>query len=93
MAVLQNRSKFDCNNCTWGRHCDASNPAPIKKWVIPDYFESDICFLPMITDRSLFFIRLANHYRRGILFDSGGLMRQPNAYLEAMDLIEREQNE
>lgn len=93
MTVLQNRKDFDCSTCKWGRHCDSSNPAPFNKWVIPDVIESDICLLPMITERSLFLIRLHKHYRNRLLFDGQGLMRQPNAYLQAMEILDSAANE
>jgi len=31
---------------------------------------------------------LYQHYKKGILLVGGGLLDQPNAYLEAMDIIE-----
>lgn len=50
--------------------------------------ESDICFLPMVTNRSLTMIRLHAHYKNQFLFTHGGLMGQPNTYLEAMEVID-----
>lgn len=93
MTVLQNRKDFDCKKCKWGRHCDSSNPAPIEQWSVPGVIESKVCLLPMITERSLFLIRLHKHYKQHLLFEGGGLMTQPNLYLEAMELLESAINE
>ena len=91
--MIQNRKDFDCDNCIWGRHCDDSNPAPFNQWKIPgnkyvDVIESNVCFLPMVTDRLLFFIRLHKHYRNGVLFTGSGFMDQPNLYLEMMEILD-----
>jgi len=88
--VLQNAKDFDCSTCTWGRFCDESNPAPFETFVIEGVIESKTCFLPMITDLSMFFARLYRHYKNGILYHGGGFADQPNKYLEAMELIETE---
>lgn len=42
----------------------------------------------MVSDTELSLIRLHRHYTNNILFKDGGLMSQPNPYLEAMELIE-----
>lgn len=42
----------------------------------------------MVTEWALTLIRLHAHYRNRLLFHEGGLMDQPNVYLEAMELIE-----
>jgi len=34
------------------------------------------------------FIRLYRHYKNGVLPYGGGLLNQPNTYIEAMDTIE-----
>ena len=47
----------------------------------------------MISERSLFLVRLHKHYQQRILFEAGGLMDQPNAYLEAMEYMETAANE
>ena len=93
MAVLGSRKDYDCRACTWGRHCDESNPAPWAKWKVPGVIESDVCLLPMITERSLLFIKLHRHYQNRILFDGSGLMEQPNVYLEVMEQLETAANE
>lgn len=92
MTVLQNRKDFDCDNCIWGRHCDDSNPASFNQWKVESHgvtvFESNVCLLPMVTDRSLFFIRLHKHYKNGVLFSGSGFMDQPNLYLEMMEILD-----
>lgn len=91
--MIQHRKDYDCKKCIWGRHCDDTNPAPFDQWKIEgdnnaDVINSNVCFLPMITDRSLFFIRLHKHYRNGVLFTGSGFMDQPNVYLEMMEILD-----
>ena len=88
VSVFQNRKDFDCKSCKWGRHCDDSNPAPMAQFVLPGIAESRTCFLPMISERSLHYIRLHKHYTNGVLAKDGGLLSQPAAYIAAMDTIE-----
>lgn len=82
-----NAEAFNCEHCPWGRHCDETRPAPYKQWVIKKVIESDVCLLPMITQESRFLLRLHEHYRRGLLAREGGILEQPNYYLEAMELL------
>lgn len=56
--------------------------------MIPGVIESATCLLPMITPQSRFLIRMHRHYRNGWLPYEGGLLEQPNYYLEAMELID-----
>lgn len=42
----------------------------------------------MVTEASLSLLKLHRHYKNGMLFLEGGLMNQPNTYLDAMQLIE-----
>jgi len=90
---MRNARRFNCATCEWGRHCDASNPAPFKQWIIeggPKKIELDTCPLPMISDYSRALLRLHSHYRAGHLLNPGGrtgLLKQPNDYLEAMELL------
>jgi hypothetical protein len=91
--VAAHRDRFECETCRWGRHCDASRPARIKQWVIKDargrvQMESDICLLPMITPFSSQIMDLLQHYRQGRFPLGGGVLDQPNAYLEAMRVVE-----
>lgn len=50
--------------------------------------ESNTCLLPMITDRSHTYIRLYRHYKNGLLPLAGGVLEQPNTYLQAMEIID-----
>jgi len=55
---------------------------------INDEIFSNTCFLPMITAESHYYIKFHKHYKNGILVMPGSLLEQPNAYLEAMELID-----
>lgn len=46
----------------------------------------------MVTQYEMNLVRLHGHYRNRLLFTEGGLMSQPNYYLEAMELIEEVSN-
>lgn len=50
-------------------------------------FQSRTCLLPMITPESYFLLRLHSHYKQGLLPYAGGLLEQPNFYLEAMEIL------
>jgi hypothetical protein len=67
----------------------SKGPAPIAQWLIPDVIESDVCLKPMITMQSKMWIELYVHYRNKILADSGGLLDQLSAYLQAMAIIDQ----
>lgn len=82
------RDKFDCRHCLYGRHCDDSNPAPYPKWAIEGVIESRTCLLPMITPFSWFMVELYGHYQNRLLPFAGGILEQPNIYLEAMKILE-----
>ncbi|MFP4560983.1 MAG: hypothetical protein ACLFQ3_06625 [Thiohalorhabdus sp.] len=99
-----NGGSFDCENCIWGRHCDeegelegSRGPAPFVKWEIEhggaQILASRTCPKPMVTEQSTGYLRLYNHYERSVLPYSGGLLQQPAAYLEAMEVIESAVNE
>lgn len=90
--MIQNKDKFDCNNCPWNRHCDDSNPSRFPQWVIPDVIESNICLLPMMSDWHVSMWRLYSHYKNQLLPKTGGLFDQPNLYLEAMEVIDNRVN-
>ena len=49
--------------------------------------ESRTCLLPMITPQSNFALRMHGHYQHRLLLHEGGLLDQPNAYLEAMEIL------
>ncbi len=87
-------AKFDCTHCRWGRHCDESNPAPADGWwEIAGVIRSRTCLLPMVTPASRFLLRLYRHYDKRLLPYGGGLLDQPNYYLEAMEIIETTLND
>lgn len=87
-----NREKFDCQACRWQRHCDERNPAPFPMFHIAEIgLESRTCLLPMINDFSRLMMRLYGHYKAHLLPTSGGLLEQPNLYLEAMEMIDAHQ--
>lgn len=83
------RGPFDCQHCTWGRHCDETNPASHNQWVIPGVIESRICLLPMVNEFSALMIRMHRHYRHNILLRPGGILDQPHPYVRAMEIIDR----
>lgn len=85
--MAHNAALFRCDTCSWGRHCDSSRPAPFAKWVIRGVIESRTCLLPMITAQSQFLLRLFGHYKQRLLPRSGGLLEQPNYYVEAMEIL------
>ncbi|WP_157959212.1 hypothetical protein [Marinomonas shanghaiensis] len=87
--MYSNADQFDCNHCTWGRHCDKNNPAPIKQWVIDDVIESDTCLKPMITHQSNELISLYSHFQKNRFPLSGGLLDQPESFIRAMNIIEK----
>lgn len=87
LEVEWNADLFQCDTCSWGRHCDDANPAPIAKWAIGGVIESRTCLLPMITPASRFLVRLYRHYKERILPFAGGLLDQPHLYAEAMEIL------
>lgn len=87
VEVSAHRDKFNCQACRWQRHCDDTNPAPIAMWIIPGVIESRTCLLPMVTEREIEMLRFYQHYKQNRLPLAGGLLDQPNNYLEAMETI------
>lgn len=87
MAVLRNRKDYDCAACKWGRHCDDSNPAPYRKFVLKGFMKSRTCFLPMVTPRASYLIELFQHYQSNHLFVPGGVSSQPHVYMHAMSKL------
>ncbi len=81
---------FNCEFCTWGRHCDKSNPASFNQWVIPNIIDTNICLKPMVTSKSLGFLKMYTHYKNRLLPYSGGILDQPYSYIRAMEIIESE---
>lgn len=49
---------------------------------------SNICLKPMVTEGSKFMLRLYRHYQNNILPFGGGILDQPNIYVQAMELID-----
>lgn len=49
--------------------------------------ESRTCLLPMITTATHQALRLFRHYKNGVLPHGGGLLDQPNHYIEAMQVL------
>lgn len=56
-------------------------------FVIPGVIESRTCLLPMVGEREAEMLRLFQHYRQQLLPLAGGLLDQPNNYIEAMEII------
>lgn len=54
---------------------------------IPGVIVSRTCLLPMITPQSRYLLRLYGHYQNRLLPYAGGLLNQPNYYIEAMEQI------
>lgn len=46
-----------------------------------------VCLLPMIDARIWQLFRLYRYYDKGNLYRGGGIMDQPNKYIEAMEII------
>lgn len=89
MVVAHNRESFNCQACRFHRHCDDSNPAPFPMFVIHEIgLESRTCLLPMVTDASRQMLAMYRHYKNGYLPFSGGIMDQPEAFAEAMAIID-----
>ena len=67
----------------------SKGPAKYPKWDIKVVLEdSRICPLPMITGETRSMLKLHAHYKNGILPNAGGILDQPSAYVEAMNIIE-----
>lgn len=62
----------------------SNGPAPFARWKIPNVIESRTCLLPMISDLSRTLLKLEKPYRTGYLPLSGGMLEQPNLFLEAV---------
>lgn len=77
---------YECSAC-FERYCNADRPAPYDRWRLPDGTPSRVCLLPMVTDASRELLRLADHYRAGHLPRAGGVLNQPNKFLQALELI------
>jgi hypothetical protein len=49
--------------------------------------ESRTCLLPMITPGTRMMLQLYGHYKSKLLPHAGGLLDQPNYYVEAMEIL------
>lgn len=88
--MRRNAADFNCQTCR-ERHCDEEGKLPGSKGRAgyPKYGDGRYtCPLPEITSLSRTFLSLHTHYKSRLLPLSGGLLNQPNAYLQAMELIE-----
>jgi len=82
-----NPKDFDCDKCTH-KQCDDTNPAGYDRWEIEGVIVSRVCLLPLIEEASRTYLSLYRHYKNGILIFGGGLLNQPNPYIEAMSIID-----
>lgn len=87
VAVALKPSEFDCDRCR-ERHCTPATAAPFPLWEIDGVGPMTVCPKPQITPQSDRYLSLYRHYRNGILAVSGGLLDQPNPYLESMEQID-----
>lgn len=87
MHVVYHGDKFNCDTCRCDKNFQSSN-----LWEIPGVIKTQKCLRKMITQESADFYSLYKHYQNGVMPYSGGLFEQPNAYLEAMDLIDEWSN-
>lgn len=73
-----------CGQCD----CDANHRAPYPKWRIGDEtFQTCPRFL--VTEESAQMLRLYGHYDAGHLPFPGGILDQPAAFVEAVEIIRR----
>jgi len=63
------------------------------RWEIPNVIESKTCLLPMVTQQSMMLMKLYKHYSNNILLKQGGILDQPNFYIEAMEILDQKVNE
>jgi len=61
--------------------------SPIDFLEIPGVIDSNVCLKPLITQQSIFLLRLHKHYENGMLPYSGGLLDQSAVFIEAMEVI------
>lgn len=93
VGVGQNAREFDCHTCGY-KHCDEDGRLPGSRgkagydaWQL-DGVNYRVCPMMQITPMSRQFMMLHTHYAKRLLPFHGGLMNQPNAYLQAMETIE-----
>lgn len=97
--MAKKADKFDCKKCSL-KNCDVTGeiegslgPATYPVWAIDNVGEFNICPLPMITPRSNRLLELHGFYKNNILPLSGGILDQPNLFMEAMRQIDSIVNE
>lgn len=97
--MVFDREKFNCQACRFGRHCDddygwpdSKGPAAYPIWIIPKVIETNVCLLPMVTNFSRVMLDMYGHYEKGYLPAGGGMLDQPNAFVEAMQIIDGQMN-
>lgn len=83
---------FVCGACVWGRHCDASRPAPFPQWSIVYYgeriFEGNTCPLPTVPPWARELTSLYRHFKHSVFPFAGGLLEQPAFYKRAMEILD-----
>lgn len=57
-------------------------------WEIPGVIRSKTCLKPMVGPDEWKLISLYRHYKNGFLPSTGGVLDQPQVFLEAMEAIE-----
>jgi hypothetical protein len=77
---------FNCDFCS----CDpVTHDAGYDKWVIPEInVSSSVCLRWLVNEKSVFLLRLYQHYKNNILPDEGGWLNQANVFVTAVELIE-----
>lgn len=77
--MAKSKKDFNCSNCK----CK-----PNQTYEIPGLLPLTlICPGKLVVPQAVEWLRLYDHYENGVLPFSGGLLEQPNNYLEAMDII------
>jgi len=64
-------------------------PAGFNVFTIPGVIESKTCLLPLVTDKSWALLGLYRHYKNKILPYGGGILEQPNYYMQAMETLDK----
>lgn len=89
IEVVRNADYFNCKKCS-RKNCDEARAQPLADEIIiaGETIKSHVCFRPMISAESYYWLSLHKHYQKGLLFCAGGLADQPAVYADAMELIE-----
>lgn len=88
-CALGAREKWtNCDSCS----C-VDGDAGFPRWERPGVLEqTSKCPAKMVTGDSREWLSLYSHYKAGFMALTGGVMCQPNAYLEAMRIIDQTVN-